>query len=142
MKKIFLLIPLLSFLGATDAFACRVLLNRTFFDVLPPKAFEQELVAKVKILSLKELGPIETNRLSLGLFHYIAETVVIEVIKGASLGSKIMVVSDFSSCSFDEDIKVGEEQFIAGSYNEQNIFLGKWLQTPGSIASENFVKAD
>ena len=121
-SKLFLSISLLLCGGAMDAYACRGpdAESRAFLTNLPMTAEEQAIVAEVRVLDRRESKEGEPH-------GRISTVEVIKPLKGAQVGDKFEVLSEAHSCAGDLfSVKVGETYYIAGSENEQGIFIGIW----------------
>ena len=89
--------------------------TRTFLHTLPEKAFERDLVAKIKILQTTT----ESSR-------RISKVVVIDPLKGTTKGSVFEVLSEIHDCARDSNVKSGKFYFLSGEIKKSGNFEGLW----------------
>ena len=102
--------------------------TRTFLDRLPANAMSKPLVARVQILA----SQTEKNVVKIGKktvendSKIMADTKVIEALKGTQSGATIKIEVLIHSCSREPKVALGQSYYIAGSMDRDGVFHGEW----------------
>ncbi len=97
--------------------------TKTFLNKLPAKAMSKPIVAKIKIVSSKT----HDDSVSSGkVTKIIAETKVVEAIKGIEEGAALKVEVELHSCSREPEIMTSQTYYIAGAIRKDGLFRGEW----------------
>lgn len=89
--------------------------SQTFLPTLPNEVLSQDIVARIMVADTMKTKEFRLSQVE-----------VIHAIKGAVISDILIVQSALHSCAQDYDIKNGEEYFIAGALNQDDIFIGEW----------------
>ncbi|WP_147235188.1 hypothetical protein [Ruegeria sp. A3M17] len=96
--------------------------ERTFLEHLPTKAKHSQFVAFVEISELTtEPSCFSGERLCLAEVVYVK---VINPLKSAKSDQRVRVAHVKNSCTVDENIRVGEQYFIAGEIIDGTVWSG------------------
>lgn len=97
--------------------------TRTFLAKLPANAMSKSVVAKVEVVSSNN----EEVLLNGGkILKIVAETKVIEALKGTERRATIKVEVAIHSCSREPKLAPAQTYYLAGAIGKDGIFHGEW----------------